>query len=299
MNEQDLILKQKIEKREKFDTILAYVLLAILVVCIGIILYLKFIKNDEVVDGPEEYVPNYISMSEISSSLNSSALANTYMENGVSFGSSISGNSLVVTYVKDEVNLNLDIPMVGNELMITIKEENSDVITDIYKEIANIICMYYRNEERYCRNTLDNMGNDGVQGIRFVNTEDINTVYITTSESYAINSEIVYNDVTKVYLEENDYTLNISDVSVNNISVVTTDTNVLFAGNVLRNNDDTSDFSVNIKLYDILGNVLSENKYEFNKENILDGTGTFEVEFLLDDSLQKQTIDKYSIEIIK
>ena len=38
VNEQEMIMKQKIEKRERFDIVLAYILIVVLVACIGIIL---------------------------------------------------------------------------------------------------------------------------------------------------------------------------------------------------------------------------------------------------------------------
>ena len=42
MNEQEMIQRQKIEKREKTDIILAYILIVILLAGIGIVLYLKY-----------------------------------------------------------------------------------------------------------------------------------------------------------------------------------------------------------------------------------------------------------------
>ena len=126
MNEQEMILRQKIEKREKFDTILAYVLLVILLGCIVIVLYLKFVKKEDTL--PEEYIPKYIGLSDISSSLNSSDLANRYINDNATFNSNVNGNTLVVSYVKDDVNVELNIPMVGSELEITIPSDNSDIV---------------------------------------------------------------------------------------------------------------------------------------------------------------------------
>ena len=42
MNEQEMMQRQKIEKREKTDIILAYILIVILLAGIGIVLYLKY-----------------------------------------------------------------------------------------------------------------------------------------------------------------------------------------------------------------------------------------------------------------
>ena len=47
MNEQDRIMEEKILKREKFDTFLAYMLIVILLGCIGFIVYIKFIRNED------------------------------------------------------------------------------------------------------------------------------------------------------------------------------------------------------------------------------------------------------------
>lgn len=299
-NDQEMILRQKIEKREKFDTILAYILLVVLLGCIGIVLGLKFFGGgDEDVPPVDEYTPSYISLGDIATSLNSSVLANRYMNDGASFATSVNGNALLVTYVKDGVNVNIEMPMVGSELMISVPVENGDIVTDVYKEIANTVCMFYGNEEKYCRYTLDNMSENGTDGIRFDNTGDNSVIYINTTKSYSVIKEIVYRDVVVSNMDNTDYVLELFDVKVSNINIVNSDTSVIFSGNVESFSEDTSDVSVVVKLYDVSGNVLGENKHEYNEENVLESAGTFEVSFLLSDTLKLETIDKYSIEIVK
>ena len=63
MNEEEMMRTKKIEKREKTDTILAYILIVILIACLGIILFLKFVKKEDT--KPEEHNPTYISVDEI------------------------------------------------------------------------------------------------------------------------------------------------------------------------------------------------------------------------------------------
>lgn len=296
MNEQDIILKEKIEKREKFDTILAYILLVFLLGCIIFVLYLKFIRKEQ--NNQEEYVPNYISLNSISNSLNSSTLANRYMNDGATLNSTISNDVLVVNYTKDSVNININIPVVSNELVVNIDKENTDIITDVYKEIANIICVYYGNDEAICRNTLDNL-NDSVTGIRTVTSGDTNIVYITITESISVNNKKIYNEITKVGINETDYVLNISNISISNINITTTSNGIKFNGLVERLTSDKSDVNVIIKIYDINDNLLEENKYEFNKNNVLNSSSTFEIEFLLNNKINLNNINKYSIEITK
>lgn len=288
MNEQEMILRKKIEKREKVDTLLAYVLIVILVGCIGVVLYLKFIREEEPV--LEEYIPNYITLSEISTSLNSSVLANRYSNDNASFNSSISGNELVVTYIKDDTNVNLNIPVIGTELEVTIPEENINITKEIYKEIANIICVYYGNSESSCRNVLGSSGS--IDGIRIVN----NKVYITTTKSIDVNSEIVYDTVTPTSITNTNYILNMLDTKINNININTSDTNITFTGNLEKIVSDNSNISVVVKLYDTEGTVLGENKYEYETSKEI---GAFEISFILSEELKIDSIDQYSIEVIK
>lgn len=299
-NEHDLILEKKIEKREKFDTILAYILLVVLLGCILLVLYLKFFKEEKVENPPvDEYVPTYISLSEISNSLNNSTLANRYMNDGVNFESIVSGNSMTVSYVKDDTNINLEMPMVGDELMISIPTDNIDIVTDIYKEIANIICIYYGNEEKYCRNTLQNITDEGTDGIRFDNDENNNVVYITMTKSIPVFDEILYKEVTISDIKVTNYSLQLLDIKVFDIKISSSDVSVVFTGNLEKLNDDTSNVSVVVKLYDEGGNVLGENKYEFNEENPLGAIGSFEINFILSETLKLEDIVSYTIEIIK
>lgn len=299
MNEQDIMLKEKIEKREKFDTILAYILMVILLGCIVGILILKFTKKEENVVNPNEYVPNYISLTDIVNSLNRSELVNNYISEGASFNSSISGNSLVINYTKDEVDFDLNIPVVGNELMITMIDEYKDNITDIYKEIATTICVHYGNQENLCRNTLETMNEKGNDGIRFDNTANNNVIYIDTTKSYTVNTEIVYTEVVKVDLNETNYVLNMLDIKLYNINIINNETGIKFSGNIDRLSDDNSNISIAVKLFDNDNNVIAENKYDYNEENVLNETGLFEIEFLFGDTLKLENIVKYTIEIIK
>lgn len=297
MNEQDKILNEKIEKREKFDIILAYILLVVLIGGIVFVLYLKFV-SDKQETAPEEYTANYINLNDISSSLNSSILANRYMNEGVNFNSTVSKDVLIVNYVKENVNLSFNIPVVNNELMINVNKDYNAISTEIYKEIANIICVYYGNDETSCRNTLNNLDAD-VYGIRFSTNGNNKVVYITITDSIKVNDIKEYNTITKVGINETDYVLNISGFSIYNINIVTSSNGIKFKGEIKRVTDSTSDVSVVVKIYDSGNKLLEENKYEYNKNNVLGSSSTFEIEFLLNNKLNLNNIDNYSIEIAK
>ena len=308
MNEQEMIQRQKIEKREKVDRVIAYILIVILLGAIAFVLYAKFImKTDDNTTKPEEYTPNYITLTDISSSLNSSILANRYLNDGVTFSSSISNNALVVTYVKDTTNLNLNIPLVNNELEVVIDSINSEIITDIYKEISTIICTFYGNDETSCRTTIDTVNADNpIEGIRFVNNDDTNTVYIDIMKGIPVqsitnsNSEsgLLYTEVTTVDLSLTNYKLNISNTEISNINVTTSDTDIKFSGNINGTSGEEG-LSVVVKLFDEKANTLGENKYEYTLENPLNGEGTFEVSFILSDTLKLENIKKYSIDVVR
>ena len=308
MNEQEMIQRQKIEKREKVDRVIAYILIVILLGAIAFVLYAKFImKTDDNTTKPEEYTPNYITLTDISSSLNSSILANRYLNDGVTFSSSISNNALVVTYVKDTTNLNLNIPLVNNELEVVIDSTNSEIITDIYKEISTIICTFYGNDETSCRTTIDTVNADNpIEGIRFVNNDDTNTVYIDIMKGIPVQSitnsntesGLLYTEVTTVDLSLTNYKLNISNTEISNINVTTSDTDIKFSGNINGTSGEEG-LSVVVKLFDEMANTLGENKYEYTLENPLNGEGTFEVSFILSDTLKLENIKKYSIDVVR
>lgn len=308
MNEQEMIQRQKIEKREKVDRVIAYILIVILLGAIAFVLYAKFImKTDDNTTKPEEYTPNYITLTDISSSLNSSILANRYLNDGVTFSSSISNNALVVTYVKDTTNLNLNIPLVNNELEVVIDSTNSEIITDIYKEISTIICTFYGNDETSCRTTIDTVNADNpIEGIRFVNNDDTNTVYIDVMKGIPVQSitnsntesGLLYTEVTTVDLSLTNYKLNISNTEISNINVTTSDTDIKFSGNINGTSGEEG-LSVVVKLFDEMANTLGENKYEYTLENPLNGEGTFEVSFILSDTLKLENIKKYSIDVVR
>ena len=290
--EQEMILRQKIEKREKIDTILAYILIVILLACIGIILYLKFVRKEEDTH-IDEYVPNYVSLNYISSMLNTSTLVNDYISDGASFSSNVSGNSIVVTYTKDNVVLNLNIPVVSNELVINIPSENTELVTDIYREIASIICVYYGNDESSCKNTVNNITieDSSISGIRFVND---NTVYIDITESIEVSSGVV-----KTSINDTNYILDSTDIKISNIIINNSEDAIMFTGIIDRVTDEKYDFSLVVKLYDINDALLDEYSLEYKSDDVLDGNSGFSVFFSFSDTLKLENINKYSIEIVK
>lgn len=300
MDEQDLEMRKKIEKREKFDIFLAYLLIVILLGCIAIVVYLKFFKDDS--NKPEEYTPNYITLNDISERMNSSVLANNYTKDGATFNSSVSDNSIVVNYVKGDNNTTLIIPLVNNELEINLKE---DIAKDIYKEIGNIICVFYGNEEASCRATIDGISSDNaVDGIRFVTSGDSNFVYINitkgveTSTAVSNSDEKVYTVETSVGVEEKNYKLNIKNTEISNINITNTDTSFLVGGTITSNNENDV-LTVNVKLYDESDKVIGENKKEYAKDSSLNKSDDFVIEFKLDDNLKLDSIKKYSINVVR
>ena len=288
MSEQDLILEQKIQKREKFDIILAYILIVILLACIGIILYLKFLRKEE--PTPEEYLPKYISLNEISTSLNSSILANRYTNDSAKLNSTVSGNSLVVTYTKEDDMVNLNIPVVDNELVVTIPSENKEIATDIYKEITNIICIYYGNKESSCRNTINNItSSNSIDGIRIEN----NKVYIDTTKSIEITTMPV-----KISIDSTDYEVTSENIKISNINVSNSDENISINGTIERLTSDIFSFSVVVKIYDINGNILDESSLEYTEDDMLSDKSSLIIGFMSDEYTYED-IKEYSVEIKK
>lgn len=307
MNEQEMIQRQKIEKREKIDRILAYILIVILLGAIAFVLYAKFIMEPkEDTTKPEEYTPNYITLTDISSSLNNSSLAVKYTNDGANFNSSMSNNELIVTYVKDTTNLNLNIPLVNNELEIVVDPTNSEIITDIYKEIAKIVCMFYGNDENSCANAIDSANDTNpVSGIRFLSNGDNTTVYIDIMRGIEVQNdnsnsedELVYTEATTTDLSLTNYKLNISGTEISNINIISSDLDIKFSGNIKGNSGDNN-LSVIVKLFDNDSNTLGENKYEYTLENPLNEEGTFEVTFIFNDTLKLEDIKKYSIDVVR
>ena len=299
MNEQEMIQRKKIEKREKVDMILAYILLVILLLCILVVIYLKFIRKEEN-NLDSEHTPTVITLSDISNSLNNSNLAKNYSNDGALFSASTSDDLLMINYAKDTNNINMNIPLNTNELVVTLNSDNSLIGEDVYKEIANVICTFYGNDVNLCRSTIDKVSTSSpIDGIRFVSNGDTTTVYIDVMKKIKVDSSIIYNEVTKVSLNEYNYVLNFDDITISDIYVSSTDTNLTFIGKIETTLVEPQMLSVVVKLYDNSDNVIEENKYEYTSDNLLNKEGNFDISFILSDSLTKENISKYTIEILR
>lgn len=298
MNEQEMIMNEKIRKREKLDTILAYILLVFLIGAILFILYLKFIKREDTTT-PVEKPNNNITLNDISNSLNNSTLANRYLNDNVTFSSKVNGTSLVIDYKKDDKIVNLNVNTMGTELEFTMNEVNRLVTEDIYKEVANIICVYYKNTEDACRSTLSKVDeNNPINGIRYVTSDNNILVYVNTAKSIDIENIDTYTEVTKTELSKTNYELKLDTETINNIKITNADTLITFTGNVTTTSE-SKNMSIVVTLYGDNDTKLTEEKYEFNDTNKLEENKEFKVEFTLNDTLNLDSIKAYSISIEK
>ena len=298
MNEQEMIMNEKIRKREKLDTILAYILLVFLIGAILFILYLKFIKRENTTT-PVEKPNNNITLNDISNSLNNSTLANRYLNDNVTFSSKVNGTSLVIDYKKDDKIVNLNVNTMGTELEFTMNEDNRLVTEDIYKEVANIICVYYKNTEDACRSTLSKVDeNNPINGIRYVTSDNNILVYVNTAKSIDIENIDTYTEVTKTELSKTNYELKLDTETINNIKITNADTLITFTGNVTTTSE-SKNMSIVVTLYGDNDTKLTEEKYEFNDTNKLEENKEFKVEFTLNDTLNLDSIKAYSISIEK
>ncbi len=297
MNEEELMRMKKIERREKVDTALAYILIVILLACMGAILYLKFVRKEE--KKPEEYTPTYISINEIVSKLNTSTLANRYTNDGATFIATASNDAIVITYKKDTTNINVNIPLINNELKIDITNDTETIANDVYKEIANTVCTYYGNSEDSCRTTIDSIKSDS-QGIRFVTDANNSYVYIDITKSVNVTniSNSTYTEETKVSLDNTNYSLKVSDTEISNITVTNSDADIKVSGSI-KNLSTEGVLSINVKLYDKDGNVIGEEKKEYTTDNALSGEDTFEISFTYNDTLKKDIVNEYSINVVR
>lgn len=298
MNEQEMMINEKIRKREKLDTILAYILLVFLIGAILFILYLKFIKREDTTT-PVEKPNNNITLNDISNSLNNSTLANRYLNDNVTFSSKVNGTSLVIDYKKDDKIVNLNVNTMGTELEFTMNEDNRLVTEDIYKEVANIICVYYKNTEDACRSTLSKVDeNNPINGIRYVTSDNNILVYVNTAKSIDIENIDTYTEVTKTELSKTNYELKLDTETINNIKITNADTLITFTGNVTTTSE-SKNMSIVVTLYGDNDTKLTEEKYEFNDTNKLEENKEFKVEFTLNDTLNLDSIKAYSISIEK
>ena len=280
MNEEEM-MRQKIEKREKVDTIIAYCLIVILIGCIVILSILKLTKKEDEVK-PDDHTPSYATLNDVVTNLNNSNLDVT---------ASTSNDAVVVT-TKDG-SLNLNIPLVNNELEVAYNKDNEEVVTNIYKEITTNLCVFYGNTNDICTSVVNNITKDStVNGIRFITEGDNTKVYINLLASIDVSSyKEEYTEETIKDISINNYSLNINDVNVSNIVINNSDTDIVFTSDLKNNNSDK--YTITVKLYDENNNSIGEESKEYTTEDKL------EIKFTYSDSLLKDNIKKYSINITR
>lgn len=287
MNDQEII-NSKIEKKEKTDIFLAYLLIIILLGCIAFMLYLKFFSNNDTTQN--EHLSNYISLATISTGLNSSSLAS---ELGIN--SSVGDGVITVTYQKDGNGRNIEMPLINNELEVTVTDEDKEEITKIYKEIVKMICKYYNSDKgEACEGTANNLSTSSIDGVRFVSNENGNVVYINIMKGIDVSG---YTNTTTSLNLENISKENTSNILIDNITVSNNNSEVIIEYNVSYKDDTVKkDFKLGISLYDENDTLLLEKTKEYKKEDITSILEDAEV-FPLNETLKLDAIKKYSINI--
>lgn len=287
MNDQEII-NSKIEKKEKTDIFLAYLLIIILLGCIAFMLYLKFFSNNDTTQN--EHLSNYISLATISTGLNSSSLAS---ELGIN--SSVGDGVITVTYQKDGDGKNIEMPLINNELEVTVTDEDKEEITKIYKEIVKMICKYYNSDKgEACEGTANNLSTSSIDGVRFVSNENGNVVYINIMKGIDVSG---YTNTTTSLNLENISKENTSNILIDNITVSNANSEVIIEYNVsYKNETEKKDFKLGISLYDENDTLLLEKTKEYKKEDITSILEDTEV-FTLNETLKLDAIKKYSINI--
>ena len=274
MNEQDLIIQEKIKKREKTDIMLAYMLIIILLGCILFVVYLKFIKKDNSIsdNGTTEYTVNYIKLSDIVSNINNN-LSGKY--SGISATSV--DNNITISYG----DLLYDVKLINNELEFKVDNNNRELSEDIYKEIIAAVCTYYSNDRTGCVNASNSIDSN-TSGIRLVN----DTVYINITSGVTPVETVrktVYAAETVTSINNTDYEINMNDRIINNIMIDMNDTKITISGEI------SSSGIVAVKLYDADNKELDSKKLE--SEN------NFSISFDYNDKLNINSVKKYSISV--
>ena len=175
MNEQDLMIQEKIKKREKTDIMIAYAMIVILVICILIVVYLKFIRKDDSIsnnDDTTEYTVNYVSMGTIANDINNN-LKDSY--NGIN--ANASDKSININYG----DLLYDIKLNNNEIEFKVDNDNRELSEAIYKEMIASICTYYSNDRTGCVNASNDITGN-TDGVRFAG----DNIYISITNSIFI-----------------------------------------------------------------------------------------------------------------
>lgn len=280
MNEEDLMIQEKIKKREKTDLMLACMLIVILLGSILFVVYLKFIRKDTTNNSvsenndntPTEYTVNYIKLSDIASGINNN-LSSKY--SGISATSG--DNSINVSYG----DLLYEIKLVNNELEFNIDNDNKELSEDIYKEIIASVCTYYSSDRTGCVNASSSVDN-GTNGIRFLN----NKVYISITNGVTpidVVTKATYKEETIVVINNTNYEINMNDKIISDIEVDIGNTDVTIGGVV------SSAGVITIKLYDDDNELLDTKEFECQDY--------FSISFDFDDKLNIESIKKYSISI--
>lgn len=294
MNEQEMMAKKQVEKREKTDTILAYILIVVLLGCIFAVLYLKFIRKDNNEVTPNEEMPtnNTISLETISSGFNSSDLVSTYLSEGKTINSTVNGDSIEISYDDGSNNRTYTIPLTNNELLFDVSPDDT-VIVDIYKEIAYVICAYSGSENTACRAAANSISSE-TNGVRFETTDDTNNVYVSIVNSIVsggteeeVTNETVYDSETIVGLDNNNYTLNINGATIKDITVnINDDNSITINGTV----ESEAAVKVIAKLYDEEKNIINEKTID---------SVTREFEIVFENIENINSIANYSINVEK
>ena len=292
------------EKSDKKSVIMAFIFLFILIGFLGYATYVKVTYKEESNNNTTTDTPVILSLDNIIKNFNSSKVVSDYFAQGTTLTMEEGPTGFEVVYSNEDENGIIEGTYVAYTISLKFNKNNTQIASDVFRELVNISCKNQNYADRECDATVDQFLDENYypDGLTYEKMSD-DEIYLkvnTTKKLVLFTGEVSYSTGDIIDINNTNYIVVGNEFQLSN-SMINYDgsNNTLTYRAIVKNLlDDSRNIKVELSLYDSNNQLLLNNSFD---NSTLSDKDNFDLELnmILDSSVNYESIKYLSINFIE
>ena len=284
------------KKNNKKTTIISCVFLLLLIALLILVITLR-IRYDEEQQNSEKN--KLISLETVTKDFNEIEIIEDYNINMKN-----STNSFYIIYNNSEENGIIEGTYVDGIISIKFEKKNEELAKNIYKELVNITCNFYKYQNYECYKTVDKFLNEeyDVNGLiyEYISDDEIYLKIDVTHKLELYKEKTEYNNNEFIDINQLEYTISNEEFQLvePSFSYDSETKTIIYSAKVNNLLESGTNVKIKLKLYDENNNEILTNEFD---NSTLENKNEFDVNFeiMLDDNTKYESVKYLSVDFIK
>lgn len=284
------------KKNNKKITIISCVFLLLLIALLILVITLR-VRYDEEQQNSEKN--KLISLETVTKDFNEIEIIENYNINMKN-----STNSFYIIYNNSEENGIIEGTYVDGIISIKFEKKNEELAKNIYKELVNITCNFYKYQNYECYKTVDKFLNEGydVDGLiyEYISDGEIYLKIDVTHKLELYKEKTEYKNNEFIDINQLQYTISNEEFQLvePSFSYDSETKKIIYSAKVNNLLESGTNVKIKLKLYDENNNEILTNEFD---NSTLENKNEFDVNFeiMLDDNTKYESVKYLSVDFIK